>query len=111
MASDTPRKFTPEQKKQFRTIGHTLEPVVTVAGKGLSDSVLAEVNRALDDHELVKVRFAVGDRAVKKQLIDELCEKTGASLIQTIGHIALVFRKAAKQPRRSNLARQGISAV
>jgi len=114
MASDTPRKFapaqksTPEQIKQFRTIGHTLAPVVTVAGNGLSNSVLAEVVRALDDHELIKVRFAVGERELKKQLIVDLCEKTGAELIQTIGHVALIFKKAGKKrPRHSALPPRG----
>ena len=106
MATDTPRKLTNEEKKHFRAIGHKLEPVVTIAGNGLSDAVLAELNRALDDHELIKVRFSVGDRSLKQQLIDEVCEKSGATLIQTIGHIALILKKVKKpKPHLSNLQR------
>ena len=45
-----------EQKKAMRSIGHNLNPVVTIAGNGLSENVLEELNRALDDHELIKVK-------------------------------------------------------
>lgn len=93
-------------KKHLRQLGHSLNPVVTVAGKGLSDGVLEEVNRALDDHELIKVKLAVGERELKQQLIAELCQRVNAELVQTIGHIALLFRKADKpDPKLSNLLR------
>lgn len=93
-------------KKHLRQLGHSLNPVVTVAGKGLSESVLAEVDRALTDHELIKVKLAVGDRILKQQLIDELCQRSDAQLVQTIGHMALIYRKADKpDPALSNLLR------
>jgi RNA-binding protein len=103
MSDDHSRKLSPERKKALRAIGHTLRPVVTVASKGLSEAVLAEINRALDDHELVKVKILVGDRELKQKTIAELCEKTAADLVQTIGHVALIFKKAAKRPSHSNL--------
>ena len=106
MATDALRKLTNEQKKHYRAIGHKLEPVVMVASKGLNEGVLAELSRALDDHELIKVRISVGDRELKQQLIGELCEKSGATLIQTIGHIALILKKAKKPNHQlSNLQR------
>lgn len=75
-----------------------------VAGNGLSDGVIEETLRALHDHELIKVKFAVGDREVKKEAIAELCNQTQAELIQTIGNIALIFKenKDAK-PNLSNV--------
>lgn len=94
-------------KKYLRSLGHKLNPVVTVAGKGLTDAVLAEIDRALKDHELIKVRFVVGDRVVKKQLIAQVCERLDAEQIQTIGHVLLLFRKAKKpNPKLSNLLQQ-----
>lgn len=87
-----------DTKKRYRTIGHDLKPVVTVAGKGLSEGVLAELQRALDDHELIKVKLAMEDREERKQMIDELCTQTGAELVQTIGKVVLVFR-AARKPK------------
>ncbi|SMF00703.1 RNA-binding protein [Alteromonadaceae bacterium Bs31] len=90
--------------KQYRTIGHGLNPIVTVAGKGLSDNVLAELERALEDHELIKVKVAVVDRELRKALIEELCTRSKAQLVQEIGKIALIFREAQKpDPRKSNI--------
>lgn len=94
------------EKKHLRRIGHGLNPVVTIAGKGLSENVLAELDRALHDHELIKVKLATGDRRRKKTLCDDLCEASGAQLVQMIGHMALLYRKAAQpDPRLSNLLR------
>lgn len=96
----------PEQKKQYRTIGHSLNPIVTVAGKGLTENIQLEVDRALEDHELIKVKFVVGDREVKKQLIKELCAITEATVVQEIGNIALIYRAALEpNPKLSNLLR------
>jgi RNA-binding protein len=79
---------------------------VTVASAGLSDGVLAEISRALDDHELIKVKISLGDRAAKQQVISELCEKSQAELVQTIGNVALILRPAKKpNPQLSNLKR------
>ncbi|MRI31796.1 ribosome assembly RNA-binding protein YhbY [Endozoicomonas sp. OPT23] len=93
-----------EKKRHFRSLGHNLKPVVMVAGKGLSDSVVEEAQRALHDHELIKVKFAVGDREAKKAAIDELVKETKCELIQTIGNIALIYKenKEAK-PNLSNV--------
>ena len=96
--------LTTEQKKRFRTQGHTLNPIVMVAGKGLSENVQLEVDRALEDHELIKVKFAVGDRDLKKQLIQELISIVEAELIQEVGNIALMYRASEEpNPKLSNL--------
>ncbi len=95
-----------ERKKALRALGHKLKPVVTVASAGLSDSVLAEISRALDDHELIKVKISLADRVLKQAAITELCTKTGAELIQTIGHVALILKEAKKpNAQLSNLNR------
>ncbi|HBS41789.1 MAG TPA: ribosome assembly RNA-binding protein YhbY [Oceanospirillales bacterium] len=95
-----------EQKKAYRSIGHTLNPVVTVAGQGLSTGVMEEMNRALNDHELIKVKVSVGDREVRDAVIAELLQSTGAELVQRIGNIALLLRRNPKaKPSLSNLSR------
>lgn len=94
------------KKKHFRSIGHNLTPVVIVADKGLTDGVVEETLRALNDHELIKVKFAIGDRENRQQMISELISATNADLIQTIGKIALIFKAADKpNPALSNLLR------
>ena len=94
------------KKKHFRTIGHNLKPVVMVADKGLTDGVVEETLRALNDHELIKVKFAIGDREAKQQLMKELVETVKAEMIQSIGKIALIYKPAKKpNPALSNLVR------
>lgn len=93
------------RRKQLRAIGHRLNPVVIVSN-GLSPGVNAEIARALDDHELIKIRINAADRDEKRALVDEICETLGAELIQMAGHIALIYRAALKQkPELSNLLR------
>ena len=94
------------KKKHFRTIGHNLKPVVMVADKGLTDGVVEETLRALNDHELIKVKFAIGDREAKQQLMKELVETVKAEMVQSIGKIALIYKAADKpNPLLSNLQR------
>ncbi|EAR10972.1 ribosome assembly RNA-binding protein YhbY [Reinekea blandensis] len=95
-----------DQKKRLRTIGHQLNPIVTVGDKGLSATVIEEINRALNDHELIKVKVVTEDREDKKAIVAELITQTNAVLVQTIGHVALILRKADKpNPKLSNLKR------
>jgi RNA-binding protein len=93
--------------KQLRAIGHKLKPVVTVAGNGLNDNVVAELERALTDHELIKIKLAVGEREAKTAVTSEICERTGAQLVQSIGNVVLLLRRTANaDPRKSNLIRR-----
>ncbi|SDT26834.1 ribosome assembly RNA-binding protein YhbY [Pseudomonas oryzae] len=101
--------LTNEQKKQYKSIGHHLNPVLIVAEHGLTEGVLAELERALNDHELIKVKFALTERDDRRTLIDELCQQARCELVQVIGKMALVYRKAAKQNRQlSNIVRHSI---
>lgn len=98
---------TNQDIKQLRTIGHKLKPVVTIAGNGLTDGVKAELERALTDHELIKVKLAVGGGNARRAVAQEVCTATGAQLVQSIGNMLLIVRRAAKpDPRLSNLIRQ-----
>lgn len=93
-------------KKQLRSIGHGLKPVVLIGNKGLAESVLAEIDRALADHELIKIKIATDDRDERKAMIAQVCDQSGAQLVQSIGKMALILRRAAKpNPRTSNLIR------
>ena len=87
-----------ELNKQFRTLGHGLKPVVIVAGKGLNEGVYAELERALEDHELVKIKIAITERELRKELVKEICDTCNAEIVQEIGKVALLYR-AAKKPK------------
>ena len=98
--------LNPKEKKQLRTIGHKLKPIVTIAGQGLTENVQLEINRALNDHELIKVKINVDTRELKSELIKELCENSNATLVQSIGNIALLLKRAKEpNPKLSNLQR------
>ena len=98
--------LTQEQKKQFKSIGHHLKPIVTIADNGLTEGVLAELDRALNDHELIKVRITVEDRETKQMLIQEICQASGAELVQVIGKMAILLRRnKTPNPNLSNLVR------
>src|SRR5690554_8182211 len=73
------------QKKAFRSIGHHLNPVVTVSENGISEGVLAELERALSDHELIKIKLALPERDDRAAMLGELVTASGAELVQTIG--------------------------
>ena len=67
---------------------------------------MLELDRALDDHELIKVKLAVGDKSAREAVAGELCQKSGAELIQAIGNTLLILRRNKDaDPRKSNLQR------
>lgn len=93
-------------KKRFRAIGHQLKPVITIAEKGFSENIQLELERALNDHELIKLKLVTGDRAAKAALIEEICALSKGAVVQNIGHVLLLFRAAKRQdPKLSNVIR------
>ncbi|WP_374978986.1 YhbY family RNA-binding protein [Pseudomonas solani] len=95
-----------EHKKQYKSIGHHLKPILIVAENGLTEGVLAELDRALNDHELIKVQFRITERDDRRALIEELCSTGKCELVQIIGKMALVYRRNPKPNRNlSNISR------
>ena len=87
------------QRRHLRGLAHHLKPVVMVGQDGLKPSVLAEVDGALTAHELIKVKVAAADREERAALIVEIATASGAELVQSIGHVAALFRRNAKKPK------------
>lgn len=85
--------ITPHEMRELRSQAHLLKPVVIIGNKGLSDAVLQEIDIALRDHELIKVRVNIDDREQLSEIIAKICEKTGSSHIQSIGYIITIYRK------------------
>jgi len=93
-------------KKQYRAIAHNLNPVIIIGDKGLSEGLMDELNRALRDHELIKVKIAIGDRDDRGNIIKDIAYRTGSEVVQTIGKIAILLKKNPKpNPKLSNLIR------
>ena len=85
--------LTPAERKALKAKAHKLDPVVYVGAKGLTDEVIAEIDRALSAHELIKVRAASLDRDARDEAVDRIVERTGADAVQHIGKIFVLFRK------------------
>lgn len=80
------------QLKFLRGLCHDLKPVVMLGQKGLTDAVLKELGIALDHHELVKVKLAVGDRDTRRQMTDQICRECDAEPVQSIGKTLSIYR-------------------
>lgn len=88
--------LAPKTKQILKAKAHALKPVIMIGNNGLSDAVHKEINRALDDHELIKIRIGGEDRELRKQMLAEICEAHGAEAVQLIGGIGVVYRKNKK---------------
>lgn len=90
--------LTNSQKKHLRGLSHDLHPVVMVADKGLSENVLAEVEQALEHHELIKIKLR-GEREQRDAWIDRLVSNTGAELVHRIGQVVCLYRRHPEKPK------------
>lgn len=102
---DTPEGATPAsaiklagfQRKYLRGLAHALSPVVLVGQEGLTDGVVAAVDAALADHELVKVRLRQPED--KKGMAADLARRTSAALCGLVGHMVILYRPDPETPR------------
>ncbi|MGZ8164294.1 MAG: ribosome assembly RNA-binding protein YhbY [Methylobacter sp.] len=79
-------------KKKLRAQAHALKPVIIIGQAGYTAAVLAEIDLALDSHELIKIRIRA-EREDRTHISEKICNDTGAQLIQTIGQISVIYRQ------------------
>ena len=82
------------QLKHLKAMSHKLKPVVIVGNAGLTDGVLDEIDSSIEHHELIKVRLNASDRDERQSMIDRISKTIHASLINSIGHVAVFYRPA-----------------
>lgn len=87
-----------KQIKHLKSLGHKLNPIVTVGQHGMKESINTELEIALNHHQLVKVKVNIGDRDLRDDLINTLSETHSAELVQRIGNVALFYRKNKEKP-------------
>lgn len=90
--------LTPAQRKELRARAHHLNPVVMIGEAGLTEAVLAEARRAIEVHELVKVRVFGDDRALRQALMQQLCGALACAPVQMIGKLLVVYRPRPAEP-------------
>lgn len=84
--------LTSSQRRFLRSRAHSLKPIVQIGQQGLSDAALAEIDRALDRHELIKIKF--GDfKDQKEDLCDEIEAKLSSQRVGLIGHTLVLYRQ------------------
>ena len=82
-----------KQLKNLRKLAHHQKVIVIVGQHGLTDSVMFEIDNALEIHELLKVRISAGDKTDRNQVIDNIAQQTQSEIVQRIGHIAVFYRQ------------------
>ena len=91
-------ELSERQRKYLRGLGHALNPVLLVGQHGVTPAVIAEAQRALHDHELIKVKFRGADRVERNAGLAALANATDSFLIQRIGHTALYYKRRKDRP-------------
>lgn len=91
--------LSPTQRRYLRGLAHDLSPVILLGAKGATEAVVKELDLALGHHELVKVRLSGGDKEERQTQIDVLTGGTQAEIIHQIGHVVVLFRRNADEPK------------
>lgn len=91
--------LTNNQTKFLRGIAHSLNPMIIIGSQGVTDNLMAELEKTLNHHEILKVKIAAGEREDRKLVIDYITKATRAHLVQTIGKIFVIYRARAKDPQ------------
>ena len=86
-------------RRRLRAAGHHLSPVVQVGKEGVTEAVRAQLDRALLDHELVKVKVGTESPEDRFEAAQALGEGTGALVAQVLGRTVLVYRRHPEKPR------------
>ena len=94
--------MTPSRRSELRSEAHKLTPVVIIGDKGLTDEVMAEIDRSLNAHELIKVRANTNDRDARELWMEKICEHLRAQAIQQIGKILVIYRQSFDKPREKS---------
>ncbi len=98
--TSTPRSnLTSAQRKALRGMAHGLKPLVQLGRSGLGEGLLQNLDHALEQHELVKVRF-LDFKDQKKVLCDEISGQLDCDRVGLIGHVAIFFRPARDPEKR-----------
>jgi RNA-binding protein len=86
-------KLASKRRQQLKAQAHKLKPIVLIGNNGLTDNVNMEIERALHDHQLIKMRINAEDRLLRKSLFQEISLTHHAELIQMVGKVGVIYRE------------------
>jgi len=91
--------LTGKQRRALRALGHHLRPVVQVGHSGVTEALVAALEQALHDHELVKVKVSEHAAASRPEVAAALAEATGSEVAQVLGRTVLLYRPRPEDPK------------
>jgi RNA-binding protein len=93
--------LSPIERKKLKARAHALSPIIHLGNKGLTEAVIAEIGRALEAHELIKVRAGGMERDAREAALAEICSRLDAQPVQHIGKVLVVYRKKPETATRA----------
>jgi RNA-binding protein len=87
-----PTALTARERSHLKARAHALEPVVHIGSSGVTDRLVAEVDRAITAHELIKVKVGAADHEERVRIGDEICARIGATVVHRVGKVIIVWR-------------------
>ena len=93
-----PVSLTPRERAHLKARAHALEPKVMVGHGGATPAVIAEVDRALTAHELVKIKILGDDREAREAIGEAICAGTDAAPVQRVGKVIVLWRPKPEAP-------------
>ncbi len=89
-----------KQIQYLKGVAHSLKPIVLLGSNGLTEAVVAEIDYALNHHELIKVKIPTDDRENKGLIVDAICRETNATKVQVIGKTLVIYRESPEKKIR-----------
>ena len=90
-------KLSHKQKQFLKGLAHQLKPIVQLGSNGLTEGVVAEIDNALNFHELIKVKVPTDDREEKSLIMDAIVRETKSEKLQVIGHTLILYRPSEER--------------
>ena len=92
-------ELTPKQRQYLKGISHGEKPVIHIGKNGIDDGVIASINKALDDHELIKVSVLENSDLDRKEAAQDICDAVKAEKVQVLGRKITIYRRNKKEPK------------
>jgi RNA-binding protein len=91
--------LTGKQRRHLRGLGHDLRPIVQIGKDGIDEGVVAAVERALIDHELVKIKVGEAAQLDRHDAAEAIAHRTHSEVAQVLGNTVLLYRARPDDPQ------------
>ncbi|MEN6465790.1 MAG: YhbY family RNA-binding protein [Syntrophaceae bacterium] len=93
------KRLKGSQRKRLRELAHSMDPIIRIGKRGITGEVIRQIDKALTDHELIKIRFNEF-KDEKKDLSASIADETGSELVGMIGHVAVFYRESPEKEKK-----------